>query len=175
MTLGVFFPSLMGFGILVSGALIVYDLVHRMLPHETTRRRRRLAVGAHAVVSGIARTAGISFPAPGFLVREPRSRLAYILGCATTTLLAALVVVAGSAAYADTKGLFYESPWILGLTIGFGIAIGLVALVLLFLSVMAGRAPQPFQWLIRSSPFGRLRIPAPADAMGSLANGGEAT
>ena len=150
--LAVFFPSLMGFGILVSGALLVSDAVHKLLPHEGRRRRRRIAVGAYGVIAAAARTTGRTLPAPAFLRRCLRSRGEYF-GVALLALGGMwLVVVAGSEAHQDAKGLFYESPWIFGLTVGLAIALGLAALLALVYGAVYDRAPGPMRGLFRQKP-----------------------
>jgi hypothetical protein len=166
--LAVFFPSLMGFGILVSGALLVSDAVHKLLPHEGRRRRRRIAIGAYGVVAAAARTTGRRLPAPAFLRRSMRARGEYF-GVALLALGGMwLVIVAGTEAYEDAKGVFHQSPWIYGLTIGFAIALGLVALLAAAYGLLHERAPAPMQWLVAHTVVGRLRIPSPDDAIANL-------
>jgi len=166
--LGVFFPSLMGFGILVSGALLVSDAVHKLLPNQGRRRRRRIVIGAYGVMAAAARTTGRELPGPSFLRRAIRSRREY-LGVALVAAGALwLTVVAGNEAYEDAKGVFHSSPWISGLTIGFGIAFGLVALAAGVLAIVHRRSPRWVDWLIENTIVGRLRIPATEDAVADV-------
>ena len=58
MILGVFVPSLMGAGILVSGAILLVDVLRRYLPQSGLHRRHRVAIGAFNVVAGAAAWAG---------------------------------------------------------------------------------------------------------------------
>lgn len=165
MVLAVFFPSLMGFGILVSGALLVSDAVQKLLPHEGRRRRRQVAVGAYGVVARAARAADRSLPEAGFLRRSLRPRLQY-LGVALLSLGAIwLIVVAGVEAYDDVKGVFYSSPWIAGLTVGFAIVAGLVAVIALALALLHRRLPPGVAWVVERTVVGRLRIPEAEDAI----------
>ncbi len=165
MVLAVFFPSLMGFGILVSGALLVSDAVQKLLPHQGRRRRRRAAIGAYGLVAEAARAAGRSLPDAGFLRRSLRPRSQY-LGVALLSLGAIwLIVVAGVEAYDDVKGVFYASPWIAGLTIGFAIAFSLVAVAALALAMLRRRLPRGVEWVVERTVVGRLRIPPAEDAI----------
>jgi uncharacterized BrkB/YihY/UPF0761 family membrane protein len=165
MTLAVFFPSLMGFGILVSGALLVADLVHRLLPNRGRRRRHRVVVGAFGVVARTARAAGRELAPPTFLVREFRSRFAYAAAAVLLGGAAALALSSGLAAHADVRGVFYESPWALGLGIGFGIGFGLLSLAGLVLVVGHTKLPRWVHWAVGHSPLGRLRVPARGSAL----------
>lgn len=163
--LGVFFPSLMGFGILVSGALLVADVVHKMLPHQGRRRRRRVAIGAYGLVAAAARSVGRNLPVPGFLTRSFRSRTEYF-GVALVAMGAGwLVVVAGTEAYDDARGLFFSSPWIAGLTVGFAVASGITALAGLLLAIVHRRLPRRVHWIVEHSVLGRLRTPSAVDAV----------
>ncbi len=54
MIVAVFVPSLIGVGILVSGAILLSDLLRRYLPQGGLRRRHRVAMGAYHVVSEAA-------------------------------------------------------------------------------------------------------------------------
>lgn len=164
MTLAVFFPSLMGFGILVSGALLVADFVHKTLPHRARRRRYRVAVGAHGVVASAAAAAGSALDPPSFLAREFRSRWAY-LGSALALGGGAYVAArSGFAAHADSHGVFYESPWAFGLGLGFGIGFGLLAAGALVLAIGHRRLPRVAHRLVAATPVGRIRLPQ-RDAM----------
>ncbi len=165
MTLAVFFPSLMGFGILVSGALLISDVVHRMLPNQGRRRRHRLAVGTHGVVARAAHVAGTRLEPPSFLTRTLRSRWAYATALLIAAAGAGVVLVSGLAAHGDPKGLFYDSPWIFGLSIGFGAAFALTALLALTMAVVYRHVPRPLRWLVRTTVVGRLRVPEATDVV----------
>ena len=160
MTLAVFFPSLMGFGILVSGALLVSDAVHRMLPNRGRRRRYRIALGAHGVVSHAATVARKPIDPPGFLTRSFRSRMAYLATAVIAVGASSAVVVSGIALYRDDKGVFYESPWISGLTISFAVAFSLMALIAVVLAAGHRRSPLPLRWIVHNTFAGRLEVPA---------------
>ncbi len=164
MTFAVFFPSLMGFGILVSGALLVADVVHRLLPNGGRRRRYRVVVGAYGVVARTARAAGRELARPTFLVREFRSRFAYAAGAVLLGGAAVLALSSGLAAHADVRGVFYESPWAYGLGIGIGIGFGLLAVAALVLAVGHRKLPSWAHRVVGNSPLGRLRVP-PSDTV----------
>ena len=54
--MAVFFPALMGIGILASGTLLLADLVRRLMPNRGHRRRYRIAVGTYGVIAATADT-----------------------------------------------------------------------------------------------------------------------
>ncbi len=159
MILGVFFPSLMGFGILVSGALLLADVVNRLLPHRGRRRRHRIAVGAHGIVAGAAAATGRGLAAPPFLIREFRSRTTYLAAALLLGASGAVALAAGLAAHGDVRGVFYRSPWAFGLGVGFGIAFEVLALCALVLAAGHRQLPQWVHWAVGHSLLGRLRVP----------------
>lgn len=159
MTLAVFFPSLMGFGILVSGALLVGDLVNKALPRSARRREYRVAAGAYGALVTVASTAGRQVPRPHFLVRTLRARATYGLAALALGGVAVAGWSAPMAAYNDVRGVFHESPWMLGLAIGIAIGFALMALVAVALAAAYRRSPQWLLWLVRSTPVGRIQVP----------------
>jgi hypothetical protein len=167
MILGVFFPSLMGFGILVSGALLLADVVNRLLPHRGRRRRHRIAVGAHGIVNRAASATGRGLVPPAFLIRQFRNRTAYLAAALVLGVGGVFAFAAGLAAHADVRGVFYRSPWAFGLGVGFGIALGVLALGALVLAVGHRRLPRWVHQIVGHSPLGRLRIP-PRGALTAL-------
>jgi len=112
--LAVFFPSLMGVGILVSGALLLSDGIRHLLPNRGRHRRHRIVVGTYGVVLGAARAAGHRVPPPWYLERDYRRRSTYALATVVCAIAGSLAVRAGWAAYNDPLGLFYRSPWASG-------------------------------------------------------------
>lgn len=158
MILGVFFPSLMGFGILVSGALLLAEVVNRLLPHRGRRRRHRIAVGAYGIVAQAAAVTGRRLAVPGFLVREFRSRATYLAAAFVLGVGSLTALTSGLAAYRDVRGVFYHSPWAYGLGVGFGVALGLLALGALVLAVGHHRLPRWVHRVVGQSALGRLRV-----------------
>ena len=156
---GVFFPALMGIGILASGTLLLADLVRRLMPNRGRRRRYRIAVGTYGVIASTARAAGTSLEPPTFLTRRPRNRTTYLLGGIVAVGLGAAALAAGLAAYRDPLGVFYQSPWLIGLGIGVSTALFLVAVVALALAVARTRTPGPLNWIVEHSPYGRITVP----------------
>jgi hypothetical protein len=66
-----------------------------------------------------------------------------------------------AAAYRDELGLFYASPWMVGLGTAWGIIFGALALLLLIAAVLAPRPPRPIRWLIATTVLGRFQVPDP--------------
>lgn len=161
MILGVFVPSLMGAGILVSGAILLVDVLRRYLPQSGLHRRHRVAMGTYNVVVAAAAWAGREVSAGELLDRAPRSRTAYVAWATAFASLAVAIPVAMAAAYRDELGLFYASPWMVGLGAAWGIIVGLLALFLLIIAVLARRPPRPIRWLIATTALGRFQVPDP--------------
>ena len=78
MTLAVFFPSLMGVGILISGALLISDWVRRVLPKGAVRREHNVIVGIYGSISDAIDAAGYHLEEPWFLHRGLRRRWVYL-------------------------------------------------------------------------------------------------
>ena len=168
MTFAVFFPSLMGVGILISGVLLVSDWVRRLLPHRTLRRKHDVVVGTYGVISDAVGAAGYRLKEPWFLKRGLRNRTTYFglaLGLAT---LAAGSTWAGAEFYADPLGLFYESPWAVGIGYGVGAALLAAALVCVVAGLAYRSPPRAVAWLISESPLGRLILPSVQDQIAAL-------
>ncbi len=72
MTLAVFFPSLMGVGILVSGALLISDSIRRLFPQGSLRRKHNVVVGTYGAVADAVDAAGYHLAEPWFLGRGLR-------------------------------------------------------------------------------------------------------
>jgi hypothetical protein len=158
-TIAVFFPSLMGVGILVSGALLLADLIRKYLPQRGLRRRHRVAMGAFGVVNGAATWAGREMSAGELLERAPRNRVTYS-GWAVASMAAAVITpVAAAAAYRDELGVFHASPWMVGLGTAGGVVFGLLAVFLATVAVLAGTKYGPMAWLIGQTALGRLQVP----------------
>lgn len=161
MILGVFVPSLVGAGILVSGAILLVDVLRRFLPQGGLHRRHRVAMGTFNVVAAAAAWAGREVSAAELLDRAPRRRTTYVAWATALASVAIAVPVAMAAAYRDELGLFYASPWMIGLGTAWGIIFGLLALLLLIVAALAPRPPRPIRWLIATTALGRFQVPDP--------------
>lgn len=159
MTIAVFFPSLMGVGILVSGALLVADLIRRFLPKRGLRRRHRVAMGTFGVVSGAAVWAEREVAAGELLDRAPRNRLTYSGWAVASTAAAVIIPVAAAAAHRDELGVFHASPWMVGLGTAGGMVFGLLAVFLVTVAILADTKRGPMVWLISQTALGRLQVP----------------
>lgn len=163
MTICVFFPSLMGVGILVSGALLISDWVRRFFPQGSIRRKHNVIVGTYGAIGDAVDAAGYHLSEPWFIRRGLRSRGTY-LGAAAVALAAALVSIwTGNSLFDDPLGLFYKSPWAIG--IGYGVAAALIVLALLCLTVAVvyTSLPKPVMRLVRETSLGRIVLPSDAD------------
>lgn len=157
--LAVFFPSLMGVGILVSGALLLSDQVRRLLPQGGLHRRHRVAMGAFGVVSHAAAWAEQDIEAGELFDRVPRHPLTYGAWAMASVAAAVVVPVAAAAAHADEAGLFYRSPWMVGLGAATAIVFGLVALLVISTVALGQGRSGPFPWLVANTSLGRLQVP----------------
>lgn len=161
-TVAVFFPSLMGVGILVSGALLLGDLVKRLFPRRGLYRRHRVAMGAFGVVAATAAWADREVSAGELFDRVPRHPATYLgLAAACTTLAVALPYYA-TEAYEDELGLFFESPWMVGLGTAAGILFGVAAVLLVGIVAFSKQPAGPVRWLITRTSLGRLQVPESA-------------
>jgi hypothetical protein len=159
MVLSVFFPSLMGVGIIASGAILLSDLVLKLLPNRGRRRSHRVAIGAYGVVAAAAAAAGQEVHRSQLLDRVPRRRAGYTLFAALSVSTAAAFASACIAAYRDELGLFHRSPWMIGIAIGSGVVLGALALLLGTLAALGARLPPPLAHLVATTSVGRLQIP----------------
>lgn len=163
MTVAVFFPALMGAGILVSGAILLADYIRKMLPNRGRNRLHRITVGTYGVVEAAANAAGAPIATPDLVSRERRPRYAYVAASMLAVLAAVSVIAATSAAHNDVRGLFYRSGWMVGIGAGIGGTLLLLALLLAGIALLYRRLPRPFGVLVKRSPLGRLYIPHPQD------------
>ncbi len=158
-TVAVFFPALMGIGILASGTLLLADLVRRLMPNRGQRRRYRIAVGTYGIIAATARTTGTQLEPPTFLTRRRRHRGTYLLVVVVAVGLGLAALASGLAAYRDSLGVFYQSPWAMGLGIGVSTTLFLVAVVALTLAATRSRGPRSLTWIVEHSPYGRITVP----------------
>ncbi len=170
MTIAVFFPSLMGVGILISGALLISDALRRLFPHSSLRRKHNVVVGTYGAIGDAVDAAGYRLYEPWFLRRGLRSRLTY-LGLAVAAVVAGAVsVIVGNRFYDDRLGLFYESPWAIGLGYGFGAALLAVAMLCVVVATMYTSLPRPVMRLVRETSLGRIVLPTDADHQEAVRN-----
>jgi hypothetical protein len=160
--LAVFFPALMGAGILVSGVLLLSDAVRRLMPIQGMRRRHRNAVGTFGIVAAVARTAGLRIDQPSYLTRRARSRVAYLAIAGGSVCLSAISLSAGLDAYGDPLSVFSGSPWVIGIVAATSAALVLIALASLALVVLASSDLPAVRWIVEHSPLGRLAAPESA-------------
>lgn len=168
MTLSVFFPSLMGVGIIVSGALLMFDWLRRLFPRGQIRRRHSVAVGAFGAVTDAIAAAGYRLIEPSFLHRGFRRRRTYLLIATTAVVVAAAAIWAGLALYNDPKGLFFRSPWVIGIGYGVGTAAVLAALLMMAIALWHTRSPGWLRRLVEKTSLGRYVLPSSRDNIRAL-------
>jgi hypothetical protein len=161
MIVAVFVPSLIGVGILVSGAILLTDLLRRYLPQGGLRRRHRVAMGAYHVVSEAAGWAGRTVSAGDLLDRAPRHRLTYVVWGTICGVMAVAAPYAFVEAHEDELGLFFQSHWMVILSFASAIGLGLVAVVLFGVALLAPSGRQPVAWLVANTVIGRIQVPDP--------------
>ncbi len=160
MTLSVFFPSLMGVGIIVSGVLLISDWLRRLFPQSQIRRRHNVAVGAFGAVTDALAAAGYRLVEPSFLHRGLRRRRTYVVIATAASLLGAGVIQSGLAFYNDPLGLFFHSPWAIGIGYGIGAAAGVLALLSAAIAVRYANSPAWLQRFVAETLFGRYVLPS---------------
>jgi hypothetical protein len=159
--LGVFVPSLMGAGILVSGAILLADVVKRFIPKRGVRRRHRVAMGTVEVVAAAAAWAEREVSAGELLDRVPRSRITYAGWTVACAAAAFLIPYATVEAYRDVLGPLRGNPWMIGIGVAGGITFGLAAALLATIAALASRPPRPIACLISRTALGQFRVPDP--------------
>ena len=173
--IAVFFPSLMGVGILISGALLISDWLRRLLPHGALRRRHNVIVGTYGAIAGAVAAAGHELNEPWFLRRGLRRRWWYFAVSGGLMLLAAGAIWAGVEFYTDSRGLFYRSPWAVGIGYGIGAVFLLLSVFCLVVGIAYRSAPAFLMWLISETPLGMLILPSQeeqAEALNNIDSGG---
>jgi hypothetical protein len=168
MTLAVFFPSLMGVGILVSGALLISDSIRRLFPQGSLRRKHNVVVGTYGAVADAVDAAGYHLEEPWFLGRGLRERSTYLASSAVLWLAGVGSMWAGIEFYRDPLGLFYRSPWAVGIGYGFGAALMVLASLCLFVGITYQATPRPVMKLITETSLGRIILPTEQDHEAAL-------
>ena len=170
MTRAVFFPSLMGVGILISGALLISDWLRRLLPYGALRRRHNVIVGTYGAIADAVGAAGYHLNEPWFLKRGLRRRSSYFAASAGLIVLGAGAIWAGVEFYTDSRGLFYQSPWAVGIGYGIGAAFLLLAVLCLVIGIAYQSAPAFIMWLISETSLGMLILPSEEEQAEALNN-----
>lgn len=170
MTLAVFFPSLMGVGILVSGALLISDWVRRLLPQGQIRRQHNVVAGTYGAVTDAIDAAGYRLAEPWFLHRGLRHRRTYVLIALVAVIVGAVAVSGGLAFYDDPRGLFYKSPWVIGIGYGVGAAGALLGIFCLTIVVLYNHLPRLIRRVVEETTLGRFVLPSPSDHVAALSN-----
>jgi hypothetical protein len=158
-TFGVFFPALMGAGILVSGVILLSDVMRRLMPNRGQRRRYRVAMGTFGVIARTAATVGVRIDPPEFLTRVLRTRSAYAVTAALCVGIGSAALWTGIDAFEDAHGVFYRSPWAIGLGVVIFVAFGLTAAMALTLTVVRSSRSAAVTWVVEHSPYGRISVP----------------
>lgn len=157
--LAVFFPSLMGVGILVSGALLVADLLRKYVPQGDLRRRHGVALATYQIVQRAATWADGDVSPGDLLERAPRRSMTYAAWAIGAITIGVAIPISAAAAYRDDLGVFYASPWMVGLGIAGAAAGALAAVVLLGLCFRRVRSRRAVGWIVAHTVLGRLQVP----------------
>ena len=168
MIVAVFFPSLMGVGILISGALLISDWIRRLLPQGHLRRKHNVVIGTYGSIAETVDAAGYHLQEPWFLSRGLRLRRTYLwlaVGFGAAGLLSMWI---GVQFYDDPLGLFYRSPWAIGIGYGVGAALSAVAALCLFIGIVYRSTPRPVMRLVTDTTLGRIILPSAADHEAAL-------
>ena len=163
MTIGVFFPSLMGVGIIISGTLLVSDWLRKLFPKGSVRRKHNVVVGTYGAVGDAIDAAGYRLSEPWFINRGLRRRSTYAMGALLAAAGAALSIWAGTRFFDDELGLFYRSPWAVGIGYGVAAALLLLSALCLVIALVHSALPRPLMYLVNKTPLGRIVLPTWAD------------
>jgi hypothetical protein len=163
MTTAVFFPSLMGVGIIISGTLLVSDWLRRLFPKGSVRRKHNVVVGTYGAVGDAIDAAGYHLSEPWFINRGLRRRSTYAMAALLTCAGGALSIRAGHRFFDDELGLLYRSPWAIGIGYGVAASLLLVAVLCLVTAVVYDSLPRPLMYLVHQTSLGRIVLPTWAD------------
>lgn len=166
----VFFPSLMGVGIIISGALLISDWLSRLLPKRSLRRKHNVAVGTYGAVSDAVDAAGYRLAEPWFIRRGLRRRATYVGTAIATFAASAISVGIGNRLFDDPLGVFYQSPWAIGLGYGIGTALLVFALLCLAIALVYTSLPKLLMQLVKETSIGRIVLPTDADYQKAVHN-----
>jgi hypothetical protein len=170
MIVAVFFPSLMGVGIIVSGALLVSDWLRRLLPHGGLRRHHDVVVGTYGTIGGAVNAAGYRLAEPWFLERGVRRRSTYVMLGAGLLLAGVATMWAGIQLYTDPLGFFFDNRWVVGIGYAVGGVLVLDATLCLTIALMHRSLPRGLHRLVATTSLGRIVLPTDADRAAALDN-----
>jgi hypothetical protein len=160
--LGVFFPALMGVGILVSGAVLVMDWVKKLLPSGGVRRQHRIVTTGRNLAFQIAVTAGHEVNRPPIPKRVWRATTTYLAAAGVFTTAGVFLAAAAFQSNDIAGRHLYRSVWMEALGIMALSFFGLLVLaVLLPVFVRPGKSPA-VNWLVSETAVGKL-VPPPSD------------
>lgn len=139
--LRVFVPTVMGAGLLVSLVILLGDVVRRVRPDRTGRRR--IQQRAIALVTPVARAIGAPPPSLGPIRYRLRSTRAYLV-ISAASLGASLYVAIGSAFNYNRRGGYLAGiEWVLALAlVASAVLLGLAVVA----ATIAARAPAAARW-----------------------------
>lgn len=163
MITAVFFPSLMGVGIIVSAALLLSDWIRRLFPQGRLRRQHDVVVGTYGAITDAIHAAGYQLVEPHFLRRGLRRRRTYLAVAFLATMLGGVSLQGGLAFYNDPRGLFFRNPWAIGIGYGVAAAALAVAILCLVVAIWYRRLPRPLQTLVEQTSLGRYLLPSGRD------------
>ena len=167
---GVFFPSLMGVGIIISGTLLISDWLRRMFPQSRVRRRHNVVVGTYGAIGDAIEAAGYHLDQPWFINRWLRSRTTYLVMAVGSITLGLASIWTGRQLFDDPLGLFYRSPWATGIGYGGAAALFLLAAICLAIALWYRAPPRPLGYLVRETTLGRIVLPTGPDHETALTN-----
>ena len=70
----------------------------------------------------------------------------------------------------DPRGLFYKSPWAVGIGYGVGAAMLVVAALCVFVAITYKATPRSIMYLITQTSLGRIILPTEKDHEAALNN-----
>jgi hypothetical protein len=96
---------------------------------------------------------------PEFLTRRLRARWVYLVTAAVCVGAGAAGLWVGIDAFEDSLGVFYRSPWAIGLGVGFLVALLLMAAMALTLAAFRSSRSPAINWVVVHSPYGQISVP----------------
>lgn len=159
MTVGVFVPALMAVGLLVSGAIVIFDWVSALLPSRSAWRRQQIARDALGVVSRVAAASGVDVQTLPIRRRVQRDRIVYVGFFCLFGVLGMLLVQFGEDLYEEPIGLLHANPWSLAIGYGIGGTFLLVAVVSLIPALVTLQRGKVVRALVESTWLGKPAAP----------------
>jgi hypothetical protein len=157
MTFGVFVPSVMGAGILVSVAILVGDSFRRVLPKTRALRQHHLIDrDAVALVTPIARSLGLEPPHTPVL-RQVRSRRTYLIVAFVAAATSLYVGIGSTFNFLRPGGYLEGHVWVQVLALTASVGFFAVAVAALVLAVQGTALRPSTRWLVEHTPLGAIR------------------